>query len=93
MVQNEVQWHAAARGRVQKVGFRWYVMKNAQRLGLAGWVRNNPDGTVELEAAGPAEGIAELKERVARGPSVSRVDHVYDLPSSGDVLPFPFEQR
>jgi acylphosphatase len=93
MIQNEVRWHAAVRGRVQKVGFRWFVMKNAQRLGLAGWVRNNPDGTVELEAGGAAAAIEELKQRVGQGPSVSRVDHVYDLPLSSDELPSPFEQR
>jgi acylphosphatase len=93
MTQNNEQWHAAIHGRVQKVGFRWFVMRNAQRLGLAGWVRNNPDGTVELEAAGSADGIAELRERVSAGPAAARVDHVYDLPVTAGELPMPFEQR
>ena len=93
MIQNEVRWHAVVRGRVQKVGFRWFVMKNAQRLGLAGWVRNNADGTVELEASGAADAVEEFKQRVGQGPSVSRVDHVYDLPPSSEDLALPFEQR
>lgn len=93
MMHIEERWHAIVRGRVQRVGFRWFVMRNAQRLNLAGWVRNNADGTVELEAAGALASIAELKERVARGPSPSRVDHVYDLPVTLEELPLPFEQR
>jgi len=75
------------------VGFRWFVLKNAGRLELAGWVRNNPDGSVELEAAGPAAAIAELRKRVAQGPAMARVDRVEDLPSDTNALPHPFEQR
>ena len=93
MTQNEQRWHATVHGRVQGVGFRWFVLKTAQRTQLSGWVRNNPDGSVELEAAGSPEGIAELKEKVGRGPAVSRVDRVAELPASTQALPFPFEQR
>jgi acylphosphatase len=93
MMQNSERWHGRIHGRVQQVGFRWFVMRIAQRLGLAGWVRNNADGTVELEASGAPESISELRTRVARGPSAARVDHVHDLPLSSDVLPNPFEQR
>jgi acylphosphatase len=92
-MHNGEYWHAAIRGRVQKVGFRWFVMKNAERLGIAGWVRNNPDGTVELEASGPADAMVEFRERVSQGPATSRVEHVYDLPTSSDPLPRPFEVR
>ena len=93
MTQNEERWHATVHGRVQGVGFRWYVLKSAQRRQLAGWVRNNPDGSVELEAAGTAEAISELKEKVRRGPAVARVDRVQELPVTSAQLPFPFEQR
>jgi acylphosphatase len=93
MMQNDLRWHAIVHGRVQGVGFRWFVMKTASRLEVAGWVRNNPDGSVELEAGGSSEAIAELKARVSRGPAVARVDRVDELPASAEVLPLPFEQR
>ena len=64
------------RGRVQGVGFRWFVEREANQLGLAGWVRNNEDSTVELVAAGDAEQHRRLKERLAAGPRASRVDRV-----------------
>lgn len=63
-------------GRVQGVGFRWYTMKAASRLGIAGWVRNQADGTVEVAAAGSPEAIAELEKAIAKGPSFSRVMRV-----------------
>jgi acylphosphatase len=64
------------RGRVQGVGFRWYVEREANALGVVGWVRNNEDSTVELVAAGTAEQLASLGARLAAGPRASRVDHV-----------------
>jgi acylphosphatase len=60
-------------GRVQGVGFRWFVMEAASAEGITGWVRNLPDGTVEIVA----EGDAEAMERAARrGPRRARVDDV-----------------
>lgn len=64
------------RGRVQGVGFRWYVEREAKQLGLAGWVQNNEDSTVECLAAGPNEKVAALKAKLQQGPRASRVDHV-----------------
>jgi acylphosphatase len=64
------------RGRVQGVGFRWFVEREARTLGLTGWVRNNEDSTVELLAAGDAEKLASLKARLEEGPRASRVDAV-----------------
>ncbi len=64
------------RGRVQGVGFRWFVEAEARTLGLAGWVRNNPDGCVEVLAAGSREQLAALRSRLAQGPRASRVDAV-----------------
>ena len=64
------------RGRVQGVGFRWFVEREAKQLGLAGWVQNNEDSTVECLAAGPHEKVEALKSRLKQGPRASRVDHV-----------------
>jgi acylphosphatase len=65
-------------GRVQGVGFRWFVAREARALGLAGRVRNCSDGAVELEAEGRDEALRELLEAVRRGPSASRVQHVHE---------------
>lgn len=64
------------RGRVQGVGFRYFVEREANALRLAGWVRNNEDSTVELVAVGEAEQLALLKEKLIQGPRASRVDRV-----------------
>jgi len=64
------------RGRVQGVGFRWFVEYEAHMLQIAGWVRNNPDGTVEVLAQGTREQLAGLHSRLREGPRAARVDHV-----------------
>ena len=64
------------KGRVQGVGFRWFVESEAQKLGVAGWVRNNMDGTVEVLASGSREQLAELRRRLRQGPRAARVDDV-----------------
>ena len=69
------------RGRVQGVGFRWFVDHEARQLGLAGWVRNNIDGTVEVLAMGSAEQHAALLSKLQRGPRAARVDEVQQLPA------------
>jgi acylphosphatase len=66
-------WRLVVSGRVQGVGFRWFVRQTARELGLAGRVRNLPDGRVEVEAAGPAEALAALRERLREGPPGARV--------------------
>ena len=67
------------RGRVQGVGFRWFVDNEARKLGLAGWVRNNLDGTVELLAMGSDEQLHALRSRLQQGPRAARVDEVKEL--------------
>lgn len=64
------------RGRVQGVGFRFFVEREAHMLGLAGWVRNNPDGSVEVLAMGSREQLLALRAKLQRGPRASRVDAV-----------------
>lgn len=66
------------RGRVQGVGFRWFVEREAQILRVAGWVRNNPDGSVEVLAIGEREQLAGLRLRLQEGPRAARVDDVQE---------------
>jgi acylphosphatase len=64
------------RGRVQGVGFRWFVEREAHILQIAGWVRNNHDGSVEVLAMGTREQLAGLRSRLQEGPRAARVDNV-----------------
>jgi|HubBroStandDraft_6_1064221.scaffolds.fasta_scaffold666075_2 acylphosphatase len=64
------------RGRVQGVGFRWFVEREAHILGIAGWVRNNADSSVEVLAMGTRDQLAGLKSRLQQGPRAARVDDV-----------------
>jgi acylphosphatase len=64
------------KGRVQGVGFRWFVHQEAAALHLHGWVRNTEEGHVELVAAGDEEDLLELRKIVGRGSRGSRVDKV-----------------
>jgi acylphosphatase len=64
------------RGRVQGVGFRWFVEREAHILGVAGWVRNNSDGSVEVFAQGSRDQLLGLRSRLREGPRAARVDAV-----------------
>lgn len=80
------------RGRVQGVGFRWFVMVEAGRLGLEGYVRNLPDDSVEVVARGSQEAISKLEKALARGPSMARVDGVEKEEVTHEIqLPNPFD--
>lgn len=63
-------------GRVQGVFFRASAQREAKRLGLTGWVRNRPDGSVELLAEGEDESLRDFIGWVQRGPTSARVDRV-----------------
>jgi acylphosphatase len=81
--------HFLVKGRVQGVGFRWFVHREAAEIGLRGWVRNTDDGRVEVVAAGDAQQLAELRAALHKGSLGSRVDAVveHDLEDSeGETL-------
>ncbi len=70
--------HFLVKGRVQGVGFRWFVHREAAELGLRGWVRNTDSGDVELVAAGEEQALADLKDSLQQGSRGSRVDTVLE---------------
>ncbi|MFY9747954.1 MAG: acylphosphatase [Acidobacteriaceae bacterium] len=84
--------HYLVKGRVQGVGFRWFVHREAAALDLIGWVRNTEDGHVEVLAAGEPETLAELAQALRKGSRGSRVDavieHELDAKESEDLGPF-----
>lgn len=83
--------HWQVLGRVQGVGFRWFVRQQARRWGVRGWVRNRPDGSVEISATGPLEAIEGLMASVRRGPPGADVTEVRPLaPTDDSDFPDPF---
>ena len=87
------QVHLVVRGRVQGVGFRWFVQRTAAELELAGWVMNRHDRAVELVAEGPADRLEQLLAAVRQGPPASAVAdvEVARLPAVGDLRGFRIE--
>jgi acylphosphatase len=83
--------HVRITGRVQGVGFRWFVREEARRLGLSGWVTNLPGGDVEVEAGGERSSLERLRNALHVGPTGARVDRVDDVDGvSATTLPYPF---
>jgi acylphosphatase len=81
-------------GRVQGVGFRWWVWREARRLGLRGLVRNLRDGSVEVIAEGAAAALGEIERQLAEGPPAARVERVEKLDVPHEVaLPNGFDIR
>jgi len=70
-------------GRVQGVGFRWFVRDRAVALGLSGWVRNRADGSLEVLADGPAEALAAFEDALRLGPPGAIVRSVQAIRSAG----------
>jgi acylphosphatase len=84
--------HLEVSGRVQGVGFRWFVVEKARRLRLAGWVRNRPDGKVEIAASGSEDALAQFESAVSSGPPGAQVQTVSKLEQvAADSLQSPFE--
>src|ERR1700761_5218894 len=70
--------HYIVKGRVQGVGFRWFVHREAAEIGLRGWVRNTDDGCVEVLAAGEPDQMKDLMLALGKGSRGSRVDEVIE---------------
>jgi acylphosphatase len=82
--------HVVVRGRVQGIGFRWFVREAARQAKLAGWVRNRPDGGVELEAEGPVAALDAFRAAIALGPDGAVVASIEQVAVSGEALTQPF---
>jgi acylphosphatase len=85
--------HFLVKGRVQGVGFRWFVQREAAELGLRGWVKNTDQGDVEIVAAGDEAVLAELRVALRKGSRGSRVDAVveHELAESEGASLGPFQ--
>ena len=75
--------HVCVTGRVQGVFFRGWTMDQARELGVQGWVRNRPDGSVEAHLSGEQAAVEQLMNRMRTGPSAARVEQL----SAEDVAP------
>ena len=76
MTSDPVRLEATARGRVQGVGFRYFVLRRGRELGLTGWVANEADGSVRCVAEGPRSDLEALLESIERGPAGALVERV-----------------
>lgn len=74
--QGLTRLHLTVTGRVQGVGYRWFVRTLAASLGLTGWVRNREDGSVEAQAEGEAAALDELVARMKSDHLAARVDSI-----------------
>ncbi len=82
--------HAEIEGHVQGVGFRYFTLEQARRLGLTGWVRNMPNGHVEVCAEGSRQDLEECLRKLYQGPSgayVRDINYEY-LPPTGEDYTF-----
>ena len=83
--------HVRISGRVQGVGFRWFVREEARRLGLSGWVTNLPSGEVEVRASGEDGSVDRLRRALEVGPTGATVQLVHDVGGAPSTpLPYPF---
>ena len=85
-----VRLDATIRGRVQGVGYRYFVVRRALDLGLVGWVANLADGSVRCVAEGPASAIDDLEAALREGPTGALVDDVnlVRMPATGEFERF-----
>ncbi|WP_027586452.1 acylphosphatase [Acidipropionibacterium thoenii] len=75
-----VHVHVIVRGKVQGVGFRYFVQETAEALAVSGTVRNCADGTVKAELEGPDQAVQAVVDRLKQGPRMARVDGVETIP-------------
>ena len=91
MGDDPIRQRLVVSGRVQGVGFRRYVERAAHRHGVAGWVKNRPDGGVEILVEGPRTALDGLTADVRRGPPGAHVLDIQASAAAGDEpLPRPF---
>ena len=85
-----VRLEATVRGVVQGVGFRWFVLREAQTRGLTGWVANERDASVRVVAEGSPDAIASFRSALERGPAGAIVDRVaaVEMPATGSFAGF-----
>jgi len=85
--------HIIVHGRVQGVGFRFFVQRMGSRLGVTGNVCNCEDGTVEIVAEGNPRRLTEFISEIRKGPPMAHVDRldVVDIPAEGDYSTFQIE--
>lgn len=95
MDDNKRTMSATVKGYVQGVGFRMFVQRAAWRLGVKGFVKNMPEGTVKVVASGDRPSLETLLQAIWRGPVGAHVTGVETVWQEGDVLglPEPFEVR
>ena len=86
-----IRWHV--RGRVQGVGFRWFVDRAAGEIGVDGDVHNLVDGGVEIRATGSRNKLDALRVAVRKGPRGSRVDDIEELEPEGGSMAKGFQIR
>ncbi len=77
-------------GRVQGVGFRWFVLRTAQRLGVTGWARNLWDGSVEVMGQGTLSMLHHFEKGLRKGPLLSNVENVAKTEVTSEVSTFKF---
>jgi acylphosphatase len=87
-----LQARLTIRGQVQGVGYRYWAMMTGLRLGIAGWVRNRSDGSVEALIVGDDAAIGAMIDACRHGPAAAQVDAVDIEPVDLDVLPEGFRQ-
>ncbi len=90
---NDITLNLRIHGRVQGVSYRDWTVKTANKIGLAGWVRNREDGTVEAVVSGAAADVRQLIEKCRKGPLMAKVNQIDETPSQTEDLPRPFERR
>jgi acylphosphatase len=78
--------HVTIRGRVQGVGYRYWLEQQARARGLQGWARNRRDGSVEALFAGPPDVVSGMIASCRRGPLSARVDAIEEEPANADAL-------
>jgi acylphosphatase len=80
-------------GRVQGVGFRWWTREQARALGITGWVRNERDGSVHVQARGDRQALVRFRAALEEGPRGARVTSVTGAPALLEGVPERFEIR